>query len=235
MHSSLSPICSRLVITRPHACLASLRFSSATPLITSYQFIGGGDILHLIFPDLITARLRQIHYCRVRHRLYCDCRHGIGRLHGCCDRSACYLYDAYRATYPRTSAGGWSAVHSSLPATHFQVLGDLRSFRALELFLPTCLLMLGNQSMYQKFFSAKSEKDATRAVVGWIIGTVILETVIVALAVGVEPLSWRRGPRPSARDSRLPWVAWLLRFCTSPPAGRAADGGHLREDYLHGE
>jgi SSS family solute:Na+ symporter/sodium/proline symporter len=37
--------------------------------------------------------------------------------------------------------------------------------------------------MYQKFFSAKSEKDATRAVVGWIIGTVILETVIVAIAV----------------------------------------------------
>jgi SSS family solute:Na+ symporter/sodium/proline symporter len=37
--------------------------------------------------------------------------------------------------------------------------------------------------MYQKFFSAKSEKDATRAVIGWIIGTVILETVIVAIAV----------------------------------------------------
>jgi SSS family solute:Na+ symporter/sodium/proline symporter len=53
----------------------------------------------------------------------------------------------------------------------------------MELFLPTCLLMLGNQSMYQKFFSARSEKDATRAVVGWIVGTVILETVIVALAV----------------------------------------------------
>jgi SSS family solute:Na+ symporter len=37
--------------------------------------------------------------------------------------------------------------------------------------------------MYQKFFSAKSEKDATRAVVGWFIGILILETVIVALAV----------------------------------------------------
>jgi SSS family solute:Na+ symporter/sodium/proline symporter len=37
--------------------------------------------------------------------------------------------------------------------------------------------------MYQKFFSAKSERDASRAVVGWIFGTVILETVIVALAV----------------------------------------------------
>jgi SSS family solute:Na+ symporter/sodium/proline symporter len=43
--------------------------------------------------------------------------------------------------------------------------------------------MLGNQAMYQKFFSAKSERDASRAVVGWIIGTVVLETVIVALAV----------------------------------------------------
>jgi solute:Na+ symporter, SSS family len=37
--------------------------------------------------------------------------------------------------------------------------------------------------MYQKFFSARSEKDARHAVVGWIIGTVILETVIIALAV----------------------------------------------------
>ncbi len=96
-------------------------------------------------------------------------------------------------------AGGWAAVHAALPATHFQLFGDILPFTsydrplpngtpdhvqsALEIFLPTCLLMLGNQSMYQKFFSAKSEKDATRAVVGWIIGTVILETVIVAVAV----------------------------------------------------
>jgi SSS family solute:Na+ symporter/sodium/proline symporter len=97
--------------------------------------------------------------------------------------------------------GGWSAVRAMLPATHFQLFGDIhpinsyvgtnilpdgtreRISSAMELFLPTCLLMLGNQSMYQKFFSAKSEKDATHAVTGWIIGTLILETVIVALAV----------------------------------------------------
>ena len=63
------------------------------------------------------------------------------------------------------------------------MFGNLSHVQAAELFLPTCLLMLGNQSMYQKFFSAKSEKDATRAVVGWFIGIVILETVIVAIAV----------------------------------------------------
>src|ERR1700728_4460518 len=80
-------------------------------------------------------------------------------------------------------AGGWHGVHAALPATHFQILGDFTLIQALELFLPTMLLMLGNQSMYQKFFSAKSEKAARQAVVGWVIGTIILETVIVALAV----------------------------------------------------
>jgi SSS family solute:Na+ symporter/sodium/proline symporter len=55
--------------------------------------------------------------------------------------------------------------------------------RALEFLVPTMLLMLGNQVMYQKFFSAKSEKDARISVVGWIIGTLLLETLIVAIAV----------------------------------------------------
>ena len=80
-------------------------------------------------------------------------------------------------------AGGWTHVTQALPATHFQVLGDFTLLQGLELFIPTCLLMLGNQTMYQKFFSAKSEQAASRAVVGWIIGTVLLETLIVAIAV----------------------------------------------------
>jgi SSS family solute:Na+ symporter/sodium/proline symporter len=79
--------------------------------------------------------------------------------------------------------GGWHVVREALPASHFQLFGDLTPLKCLELFLPTCLLLLGNQSMYQKFFSARSQKDASRAVVGWIVGTVILETVIVALAI----------------------------------------------------
>ena len=53
----------------------------------------------------------------------------------------------------------------------------------MEFLVPTMLLMLGNQVMYQKFFSAKSEKDARFSVVGWILGTLLLETLIVAIAV----------------------------------------------------
>jgi len=80
-------------------------------------------------------------------------------------------------------AGGWAGLHAALPASHFQVLGNLTTVRAMEFLVPTMLLMLGNQVMYQKFFSAKSEKDARISVIGWIVGTVVLETLIVAIAV----------------------------------------------------
>jgi SSS family solute:Na+ symporter/sodium/proline symporter len=55
--------------------------------------------------------------------------------------------------------------------------------RALEFLVPTLLLMLGNQVMYQKFFSAKTERDARISVIGWTLGTLVLETLIVAIAV----------------------------------------------------
>jgi SSS family solute:Na+ symporter/sodium/proline symporter len=84
----------------------------------------------------------------------------------------------------------------ALPQQYFEVLGNYRLSpehvrqsagmglaRALEFLVPTMLLMLGNQVMYQKFFSAKSEKDARVSVIGWILGTVLLETLIVAIAV----------------------------------------------------
>jgi SSS family solute:Na+ symporter/sodium/proline symporter len=90
--------------------------------------------------------------------------------------------------------------------------------RALEIFLPTCLLMLGNQSMYQKFFSAKSEQDARRAVVGWIFGTVVLETIIVLIAMLGHSLAIQSGGHPFPREiiaySALhhlpPWLGALL-------------------------
>ncbi|MEO7029463.1 MAG: sodium:solute symporter family protein [Acidobacteriaceae bacterium] len=150
--------------------------------ITSYQFIGGGDILHLIFPQVSAV---QGQYILAGFVVLFTAIAGMS--------SVAYMdvVIGLLATFTMIAAlpvlihlaGGWSGVHAVLPATHFQWFGDLSKVQALELFLPTCLLMLGNQSMYQKFFSAKSEKAATRATLGWIVGTVILETVIVAIAV----------------------------------------------------
>ena len=151
--------------------------------ITSYQFIGGGDILHLIFPAAITPILGR--YIIAAFVILFTAIAGMS--------SVAYmdLFIGLLATSTLIVAlpvlihltGGWSTVRAALPSTHFQVFGDFTPIQALELFLPTCLLLLGNQSMYQKFFSAKSEKAASQAVVGWIIGTVILETVIIAIAV----------------------------------------------------
>jgi SSS family solute:Na+ symporter/sodium/proline symporter len=150
--------------------------------ITSYQFIGGGDILHLIFPS-VTARHGQ--------EIIATFVIVFTAIAGMSSVAYMDLAIGLLATFTLLVAlpilahiaGGWSSIAATLPATHFQVFGDFTTVRALELFLPTCLLMLGNQSMYQKFFSAKSEKDAARAVVGWFIGIVVLESVIVALAV----------------------------------------------------
>jgi Na+/proline symporter len=168
--------------------------------ITSYQFIGGGDILHLIFPALSAIQGRCLIAAFVilltaiagmSSVAYTDLAIGLLATFTLCIALPVLVHNF----------GGWSAVHAALPSSHFRIFGDIhpinsyvgtnilpdgtreRISSAMELFLPTCLLMLGNQSMYQKFFSAKSEKDATRAVIGWIVGTVILETVIVALAV----------------------------------------------------
>jgi SSS family solute:Na+ symporter len=150
--------------------------------ITSYQFIGGGDILHLIFPQITAVHGQWILAGFV---ILFTMIAGMG--------SVAYMdvVIGLLATFTLIAAlpvllhmaGGWSGVRGVLPATHFQFFGDISGVQAMELFLPTCLLMLGNQSMYQKFFSAKTEKDATRAVSGWLVGTVILESIIVAIAV----------------------------------------------------
>jgi solute:Na+ symporter, SSS family len=151
--------------------------------ITSYQLIGGGDILHLVFPSVITPDMGK--YIITAFVIVFTAIAGMS--------SVAYMdvVIGMLATFTLIlalffllhHAGGWEAVRHTLPATHFEVLGDFTWIQGLELAVPTMLLMLGNQSMYQKFFSAKSERDARVAVVGWIVGTIILETVIVALAV----------------------------------------------------
>jgi len=167
--------------------------------ITSYQFKGGGNVLHLIFPDVVTPELGT-HIIAVfvivttalagmSSVAYMDV--AIGSLVTViCIIAAPMLF---------FKAGGWPGLHASLPPTHFEVLGNLTLARALEFLVPTMLLMLGNQVMYQKFFSAKSEKDARISVIGWILGTLLLETLIVAIAVFGSALY------PSGEVARQPY------------------------------
>ncbi len=151
--------------------------------ICSYQFRGGGDVLHLIFPDEVTPELGT--YLIAFFVIAMTALAGMSSVAytdliiGSLVSITCLIAAPYLVIH----AGGWAGVRAALPANHFQVLGNLTLVRALEFLVPTMLLMLGNQAMYQKFFSAKSEGDARKAVVGWIIGTVILEAAIITISV----------------------------------------------------
>ena len=164
--------------------------------ITSYQFKGGGDVLHLIFPDTVSAQLGT--YLIAAFVILTTALAGMSSVAymdvaiGTLVTVICVI----AAPMLFFKAGGWSGLHAALPEQYFQVLGNYRMgpdhveqsagmgmVRALEFLVPTMLLMLGNQVMYQKFFSAKNEKAARVSVIGWIVGTVVLETLIVSIAV----------------------------------------------------
>jgi SSS family solute:Na+ symporter len=167
--------------------------------ITSYQFKGGGNVLHLIFPDTVTPEFGT--YIIAAFVILTTALAGMSSVAymdvaiGSLVTVICII----AAPMLFLKAGGWTGLHAALPESHFQVLGNLTLVRALEFLVPTMLLMLGNQVMYQKFFSAKTERDARISVIGWILGTLLLETLIVAIAVFGSALY------PTGEVSRQPY------------------------------
>lgn len=160
--------------------------------IVSYQFRAGGMVLNLITgisvdQGIIITALFVIGYTVLAGLIsvaYTDVVNGIIMVAG--------LF--ITLPFLLNSAGGWSGIAARLPQAHFQPLGNMTVLEALGYSLPTMLLLLGESGMYQRFFSARDEATAKRSVVGWIIGTVIIETLIVVLAIigssiftGIDP------------------------------------------------
>jgi SSS family solute:Na+ symporter len=163
-------------------------------VITSYQFKGGGDILNLIFPSI------------TRDQGMCIIAAFVIVFTSAAGMASIAYLDLVIGGLVTTiviiavplllqKAGGWANVRAALPPTHFQVLGNLTLPQALNYMIPTTLLLIGNQGMYQKFFSARSERDAKFAVYGWIVGTVTLETLLVTFAVIGSSLFKTEHPR----------------------------------------
>jgi SSS family solute:Na+ symporter len=185
--------------------LGTIAILFAYTAICSYQFRGGGDILHLAtgidntwgmyivagFVIVFTA------LAGMSSVAYADVVIGV----------LVTVTTLIATPMLFHKAGGWAGLHAALPADHFQVLGHLTFTKAMEFFVPTFLLMLGNQSMYQKFFSAKDERAAKLAVGGWIIGTFFLETVIIAIAVFGTALYGRTAELMASPRETIPFVA----------------------------
>jgi SSS family solute:Na+ symporter/sodium/proline symporter len=193
--------------------LGTISIVVAYTVIASYQFIGGGDVLHLIFPQISRE-----------HGMYIIAAFVIVFTAAAGMASIAYL-DLIIGSLVTVivivsvplllqHAGGWAHVRAVLPATHFQVFGNVTPVTALGFLIPTMLLLVGNQSMYQKFFSARSEKDARFAVYGWIVGTLLLETLLITVAVVGSSMFKTDHPREiipmSARLGLPPLVGAIL-------------------------
>jgi Na+/proline symporter len=176
--------------------LGTIAILFAFTAITSYQFRGGGDVLHLIFPDAVSSNLGT--FIIAAFVIVTTAMAGMSSVAymDVVIGSTVTVICVIAAPMLLAKAGGWSGLHAALPQQYFEVLGNYRLsptghlegtgmglVRALEFLVPTMLLMLGNQVMYQKFFSARSERDARISVVGWTLGTLVLETLIIAIAV----------------------------------------------------
>lgn len=155
--------------------------------IVSYQFRAGGYILNVITDGAIDVATGQaiaagfvILFTALGGMIavaHTDLPNGIIIVLACC----------IAVPFTVATAGGLGAPADILPATHFEMFssefGKYPALKGFSYFLATMLLLLGVQSMYQKFYSAKTPADAKKAVSLWIVGTIVVETVVVVIAI----------------------------------------------------
>jgi solute:Na+ symporter, SSS family len=161
--------------------LATITTVLAYTTIAAYQFRGGGRLLNLVagIPPATGALVTAVFcvaftaFAGMLSVAYLDVINGIMMILGV----------GLAVVYLLGDVGGGGSALEALRPEQVTVFGLLSPVEALGLFLPTMCLLLGEANMYQKFFSARDEGAARRAVVGWIAGTMLVETLIVSIGV----------------------------------------------------
>jgi solute:Na+ symporter, SSS family len=162
--------------------------------IVSYQFRAGGYIINVITDGAVSVELGQaiaaafvILFTALGGMIavaHTDLPNGIIIVLAC----------IVSVPFVVIAAGGWGAPAQVLPPSHLEVFssefGKYPVLKGMSYFLATMLLLLGVQSMYQKFYSARTPGDAKKAVILWIIGTIIVETVVVIIAIYASTKYW---------------------------------------------
>ena len=187
------------------AVLATITTVIAYTTIVSYQFRGGGKVLSLVSDGLVSLEtgiiitaLFAISYTILAGMysvVYTDVVNGILMTIGTISALIFLII----------KVGGLSEIISiSESAGKWQLFGNWELERsgdisgpiiAISFFVPTMLLLMGDANMYQRIFSARDGGSAKKAVFFWIIGVVVLESVIsmlgltgfVAVSKGIIP------------------------------------------------
>lgn len=167
--------------------LAALCILLAYVGITSYQFIGGGYVLHLTtgipvgVGSAITAGF--IVFLALTGGLlsvaYTDALSALLILFGL----------IFGLPFAVAHAGGPEFFHA-LPPEQRTWRGGLTTVQALGYFFPLLMLILGEQNMYQRFAAARDSATAKRSNIGFFVGALVvltLATVMASAAVIIFP------------------------------------------------
>jgi solute:Na+ symporter, SSS family len=163
--------------------LGTLAIILAYVTIAAYQFRGGGWILSIVTDGAITPTQGMLITAAVIVT--------FTALAGMVSIVTVDIFNGLIITgaillalpYMVFANGGLGEVLAALPAGHTTVLGGHNVLWVFGVAMPTFLLLLGESGMYQKFFSARDDRAARKAVVGMVLGVILIETTLALLAI----------------------------------------------------
>lgn len=163
--------------------LATIATIIAYLTIVSYQFRGGGWVLNIITDNklsiksgIIIVAVFVITYTLLAGMIsvaYLDIFNGIIMIIGILLALPFLIHHV----------GGMETIAANVTPRSDPFLGNMTWIQAMGYFVPTFLLALGNANMYQRFFSARDEREARKSVVGWVLGVILLGVALQSLAV----------------------------------------------------
>ncbi len=187
------------------AILATITTVVAYTTIVSYQFRGGGKVLSMVSDGMVSLEagiiitaVFAISYTVLAGMfsvVYTDVVNGVLMTIGTIG-ALIFLYFKVggmgEIITVAESAGKWQWFGNWAAERTGDISGPII---AISFFVPTMLLLMGDANMYQRIFSAKDGNSAKKAVFFWIIGVVVLESVIsmlgltgaVAVSKGIIP------------------------------------------------
>lgn len=162
--------------------LGTLTLLGAYVIIVSYQYRAGAAVVERIFPDIphglsiVAVAAFVIVYTALAGMFsvaYTDVANGILMTVGL----------AVALPLLIAKAGGPADMIAALPEAKRHVFGHYSVPALLGVLLPSLLLLVGDANMYQRFFSAKTARGARQSALGMLVGVVLLECAIIAVAV----------------------------------------------------
>jgi len=155
--------------------------------IVSYQYRAAGAVLNLAAPDISLFGLSPINTAIILVTIFIIIYTALAGMFSVAYTDVAMgvtMIIGIVVTLPVLwfKAGGLEGMQAKLPAGHFDLFGPIGPVEALGILLPPFLLLLGDANMYQRFFSARTEGVARKAVAWMLLGVGFMEFSIIVTA-----------------------------------------------------